>query len=191
MIEIKVQSLISFLDISISKELINSIKKGFGKNIAESLLDFIDDIRTFIKSGLYRDVKGYVAIGNKKEIIDYDNAEKVLNNVIDTIGKEMENRHSITTMNYEIYCTDSKYADKIKAKTSLSSFLKEINEIKFNNFKIYTNCGVLHTYHDLIDLNLDCRVTSIQYSNDEVNLIFKNLTHEQLLKIISYHLKNY
>jgi hypothetical protein len=191
MIEIKVQSLISFLDISISKELINSIKKGFGKNIAESLLDFIDDIRTFIKSGLYRDVKGYVAIGNKKEIIDYDNAEKVLNNVIDTIGKEMENRHSITTMNYEIYCTDSKYTDKIKAKTSLSSFLKEINEIKFNNFRIYTNCGVLHTYHDLIDLNLDCRVTSIQYSNDEVNLIFKNLTHEQLLKIISYHLKNY
>jgi hypothetical protein len=191
MIEIKVQSLISFLDISISKELINSIKKGFGKNIAESLLDFIDDIRTFIKSGLYRDVKGYVAIGNKKEIIDYDNAEKVLNTVIDTIGKEMENRHSITTMNYEIYCTDSKYTDKIKAKTSLSSFLKEINEIKFNNFRIYTNCGVLHTYHDLIDLNLDCRVTSIQYSNDEVNLIFKNLTHEQLLKIISYHLKNY
>jgi hypothetical protein len=191
MIEIKVQSLISFLDISISKELINSIKKGFGKNIAESLLDFIDDIRIFIKSGLYRDVKGYVAIGNKKEIIDYDNVEKVLNNVIDTIGKEMENRHSITTMNYEIYCTDFKYADKIKAKTSLSSFLKEINEIKFNNFKIYTNCGVLHTYHDLIDLNLDCRVTSIQYSNDEINLIFKNLTHEQLLKIISYHLKNY
>ena len=191
MIEIKVQSLISFLDISISKELINSIKKGFGKYIAESLLDFIDDIKTFIKSGLYRDVKGYVAIGNKKEIIDYDNAEKVLNNVIDTIGKEIENRHSIVSMNYEIYCTDSKYAERIKARTSLSSFLKEINEIKFNNFKIYTNCGILHTYHDLIDLNLDCRVTSIQYSNDEVNLIFKNLTHEQLLKIISYHLKNY
>lgn len=191
MIEIKVQSLISFLDISISKELINSIKKGFGKYIAESLLDFIDDIKTFIKSGLYRDVKGYVAIGNKKEIIDYDNVEKVLNNVIDTIGKEIENRHSIVSMNYEIYCTDSKYAERIKAKTSLSSFLKEINEIKFNNFKIYTNCGILHTYHDLIDLNLDCRVTSIQYSNDEVNLIFKNLTHEQLLKIISYHLKNY
>jgi hypothetical protein len=191
MIEIKVQSLISFLDISISKELINSIKKGFGNKLAESLLDFIDDIKTFIKSGLYRDVKGYVAIGNKKEVINYENAVEVLNGVITKITEEVQNRYSLVGMNYEMFCTDLKYSDKIKSKNSIPSLLKEINEIKFNNFKIYTNCGVLHTYHDLIDLNVDCRVTSIQYSNEEVNLIFKNLNHEQLLKIISYHLKNY
>lgn len=191
MIEIKVKSLISFLDISISKELIISIKKGFGNKLAESLSDFIDDIKTFIKSGLYRDVKGYISIDGVKSAIDYDNVVERLNGVIEHIKNEIANSFRLIHQNYEMYCTDSKYAEDFKNAKSLPSFLKEISKHKLNDFKIYTNCGILRTYHDLIDLDVDCRVTSIQYSNDEINLIFRNLNHEQLSKIILYHLKSY
>ena len=191
MIEIKIQSLISFLDITIPKESILSIKKGFGNKIAESLFELVDDIKTFIKSGIYKDVDGYIITNGKKVIITISNVKEELEKKVEDINKELNNRFKIVNHNFELYCTDKDSEQELNSVKSLPSLLKYLSNIRFTGFKIYTNCGVLYTYHEMIDLDVDCKVTSIQYTNDKINLIFKHLSHEQLLKIINYHLKHY
>ena len=155
MVDIKVQSLISFLDVTICKDSILSVKKGFGNYITESLFALIDDIKTFVKSGLYRDVKGFIVINGQKSVISYENAKESLEKAVKSITEMINDRFIVKTQNYEIYFASKDYDKETPSLKTLPLVLKYLTKVKFDEFKIYTNCGVLYTYHDMIGLDVD------------------------------------
>lgn len=191
MIDIKITSLISFLDVSIDELEIKSIKKGFGNYISKSLFDLIDDIETFAKSGVYKDVKGYAELSGTKTIVTYDNVQDVLARAVKTIKECVNDKYFLEIQNAKVYAVNNSYGARFKNVKSFASLLKVMQDLKFSDFKIYTNCGLLRTYHDLLQLDESCLITSIQYISDEIDVIFKNLNEELIRKIIDYHLKFY
>ena len=187
MIRIEITCMLSSIKINIRQSEILSSKLGFGTEVSKTLYDYIEDIKDFMKLPSFIGAKGIVEIAGKVFVITKDNIESSLLSVCQKLSEILEDKLKIKTHDYEIYFASKLYEEKFKDCKTLTQLLKAILDIKFDEVKIYTNCGISKTY---LNHREDCVITMIQYKNSDVNLIFKNMTEEKVRKIITYHLKS-
>lgn len=188
MIDLRIQSIISSLEILIEDNEFTASKKGFGNTISKTLFSYAEDLRNFIRTGVHDTVRGYIKIDKDVIYIDYNNVIESINIAIDYITEELENKYELKTHNFEIYCTDAKYGVMLKDTKTFNQMIRFMNITTFTEFKIYTDCGLKLTYHDIME---NCRITMIQYSNKEINLLLKYPDKERIQKLINYHLKHF
>ena len=187
MIRIEITCMLSSIKINIRQTEILSTKLGFGTSVSKTLSDYIEDIKDFLKLPSFRGTRGVVDIDGKITVISEANVQQFLLFVQKTLVDMLADKFEIRTHDYEIYFASKSYEEKFKDCKTLTQLLKHIVDIKFDDLKIYTNCGLNHTY---LNGRENCKITMIQYKNSDVNLIFKNMTEEKARKIITYHLKS-
>ena len=188
MIVVKLKSMISSLDITYNPENIDSIKKGLGKELSQSFFEFKEILSSF-KWGGY--VKGTIQIGSKTRDVTEANCDVLIAKIIKDLDIIYENKYTLLTSIWKIYCTKKSFHETFQNTKTLYQVLKILKTISFDDFRIYTNCGMLKTYHDLVYLKEKCVVTSIQYSNKEMRVVFENLTKDVIEKLTLFHLKKY
>lgn len=187
MIRIEITCMLSSIKINIRQSEILSSKLGFGTSVSKTLSDYIEDIKDFLKLASFRGTRGVVDINGKITVINETNVQQFLLSVQKTLAEMLDDKFEIRTHDYEIYFASKSYEEKFKDCKTFNQLLKHIADIKFDDLKIYTNCGLSKTY---LTHREDCTITMIQYKNSDVNLIFKNMTEEKVRKIITYHLKS-
>lgn len=200
MINIKLQSLISALNINISDALINAVKKGLSKELTKSFFDLKSDIETFIKSGLHKSINGVITDDeNIFYVINIDetkiaNVEKQLQIIVDKLGDIANTKKVIIKNQFEIYISEKDYHNSFDDVNTFNQLLKVIQDLKlkFDSIKILSDKGVTTSLYDFLQLKENhpkIQIRTVQYDSQPITLFIKNIDDASFKKIIQYHLK--